>query len=789
MRKLSFNLRTILWLIFWITLVLGVITLSIVGLGFYKFNSVIEQDRLTRELVIKVDNSIAGLRKSRLIFNKFFIDSNDIASFGNSTVDYLPEFNKVISELKENINAAKSISVKINQDKFNYKYIDTEIDQIKKYFSNIVDYDYQASVHRKLAQQAYQQLTAEISNIKSGSDKIKLQLLVKNSQDFEPVSIASTDSSADRKVQFEKAINTIYKNIKNDMDGLAAKKAEMISATLKNYKNLVEEWYKSTELQKSNIVDFIKKSDQVDMAMGDLQKKVLFLSEESSKRLPDSIGWIPMAVLLTLLIMILIVSGLLWIASIRFGAGVDLLLNAVSEISQGNLSVTVPAKRDDELGKLGKMFNAMTGDLQKSLNNEKKLAASAAEATVDKRRAKELELAYKKLKDAQDQLVQSQKLESIGKLAGGIAHDFNNLMGGVLGNVDLLKSTVQHNAKAMSYLENIEKTSFRAAQLVQKLLGFARKGQYKEEVVDVNEIILEARNILYRTIDKTITIKSDPAPATWKVLGDPTQLLQVLVNLGVNARDAMPKGGELLFEVQNLSPDEMYCRHHSELEPGNEYVRITVSDTGMGMDKEHVKKIFEPFFSTKEVGKGTGLGLSMVYGIVKNHKGSVTVYSEVDKGTVFHIYLPHYKAEHKDDNKKKLAPKEDIGDIQNLLADKLILVVDDEEIIRDIAKDILEQQGAKVILASQGEEAIDLYKKHKNDIDLVVLDMVMPIMDGARVYHQLKNMNDDIKVVFSSGYTENAEIKDLQKSDGVSFIQKPFGMVRFVKLIKSIINQ
>jgi PAS domain S-box-containing protein len=392
------------------------------------------------------------------------------------------------------------------------------------------------------------------------------------------------------------------------------------------------------------------------------------------------------------------------------------------------------------------------------------------------------------LKETQEQLIQAQKLESIGQLAGGIAHDFNNMLGGILGNLELLKEVAGKNTgKETSYILAAEKAAKRSAELVQKLLGFARKGKYEKTVLNLNDILLEAKTVLCRTIDKIIDVKAVLAPDLWPVEGDSSQLFQVLMNLGLNARDAMPKGGELLLESKNLTADAMYCRYHQQLTPGD-YVCITVSDVGIGMEADQVGKIFDPFYTTKDVGKGTGLGLSMVYGIVHNHSGVITVYSELDTGTLFHLYLPRF-----DEQSKSKPAKTKIKATQKrkkTLLGKRMLVVDDEEVIREIAKEILEKQGAIVNLAKNGEEGIAFYKAHMHDIDLVILDIVMPVMDGVRVFHALKKINPNVKVIFASGYAESDKITKIKEAEEVvAFIQKPFIMADFLSLIYRVLRE
>ncbi len=392
-----------------------------------------------------------------------------------------------------------------------------------------------------------------------------------------------------------------------------------------------------------------------------------------------------------------------------------------------------------------------------------------------------------KVKEKTEELVQAQKMESVGRLAGGVAHDFNNILCSIISNVELLQTTDDKN-KLNKFASNIRQAALRASELVQQLLGFARKGKYKEEIINLNEIIIEARNLLYRSVSKTIKIELDLAPALWNVIGDPSQLLQVIMNIGINARDAMPDGGKLAFTSENINADSSYCRLQKQLKPG-EYVRVTIADNGCGIAKNQLNQIFEPFYTTKDIGKGTGLGLSMVYGIIKNHDGVVTVYSETKKGTVFHVYLPRNVSQKSYTTVVQNHKEKTLSDLHNELVTCTILVVDDESSIREVSKEILKNQGAEVMLAETGEQAIELYQQHSQSINAIVLDVILPKTDGVSVFHKLKQINENVKVLFSSGYSITDSIKDLIKEDQVDFIQKPFNAVAFVLRIKHLINK
>ena len=381
-------------------------------------------------------------------------------------------------------------------------------------------------------------------------------------------------------------------------------------------------------------------------------------------------------------------------------------------------------------------------------------------------------------KKLEQQIMQAQKMESIGTLAGGIAHDFNNLLGGILGYASLMKSKIAKDHEAFKYANTIETSATRAAELTAQLLAFARGGKYEVTVLNLNAIINETLEIIGRTIDKSIEIETDLQDGLVTVEADAVQIEQVVMNLCVNARDAMPNGGKLIIETGIERLTEEYVHSHMGAKEGL-YVRMSLTDTGVGMTKETVERIFEPFFTTKEKGKGTGLGLSMVYGVVKNHGGYVHVYSEPGEGSVFKVYLPaNGKAEI-----KELPRNESPAN-----GTELVLVVDDEEPIRFLAKDTLESFGYSVLLAENGEQAVEIYKTRRNEIDLVVLDMIMPKMGGRETFLKLKAMNPDIKALLSSGYSQNEKAEEILNSGVSGFVQKPYQIDTLLSKVRSALD-
>jgi PAS domain S-box-containing protein len=379
----------------------------------------------------------------------------------------------------------------------------------------------------------------------------------------------------------------------------------------------------------------------------------------------------------------------------------------------------------------------------------------------------------------QQQFFQAQKMESIGTLAGGIAHDFNNLLGGILGYASLLKANVDENEQAYSFADTIEKSANRAAELTAQLLAFARGGKYEPKVVSLNSIVKESLEIIGRTFDKLIMINVDLADPIPTVEADAGQIQQVLINLCVNARDAMPTGGTLTISTKEQTLTEKEAKKQSGARPGH-YVVLSVSDTGAGIERETLQRIFEPFFTTKEKGKGTGLGLSMAYGVVNNHGGHIHVQSTPGAGTIFHIYLPASgKTETRDNGGSR--------DVRG--GQELILVVDDEEVVRYLAKDVLESSGYTVLMASDGVEAIEEYEKNMKNIALVIIDMVMPRMGGKEAFLKLKEINPNVKALLFTGYGKNSEAHEIMRNGVSNFIQKPFQLDELLYKVRDVLDK
>ncbi|MBD2775651.1 ATP-binding protein [Iningainema tapete] len=377
-------------------------------------------------------------------------------------------------------------------------------------------------------------------------------------------------------------------------------------------------------------------------------------------------------------------------------------------------------------------------------------------------------------KQLEAQFLRAQRLESLGTLAGGIAHDLNNILAPMLMSAQLLQMRITEKQN-QQLLQTIVTNAQRGAALVKQVLSFTRGVETKRAILQLRHLILEIEQFAKQTFPKSIELRQDIAPDLWTVFGDATQLHQVLMNLVINARDAMPYGGVLSIRAENFFVDETYARMNIEATVGP-YIVITIKDTGIGMPPEILDRIFEPFFTTKEVGKGTGLGLSTVLGIVKSHGGFINVTSTVEQGTQFQVFLKAVLENQKQPTKNLELPAGN---------GELILVVDDEAEIRTITKIMLETYNYKVITASDGIEAMALYAQHRNEISVVLIDIMMPTMDGLTTIRALQKMNPLVKIIASSGIEEN---KHLTQASGVkTFLSKPYTVKQLLQTIQTIL--
>ena len=384
-------------------------------------------------------------------------------------------------------------------------------------------------------------------------------------------------------------------------------------------------------------------------------------------------------------------------------------------------------------------------------------------------------------KKMERQLQQAQKMEAVGTLAGGISHDFNNLLQAINGFTQILLMDKSKSDPDYHKLKSIETAGGRAAELVKQLLFFSRKVEAKRKPLDLNMEVRQAHGILERTIPKMIDIDFRPGGPLWPVNADQVQIEQVLLNLGVNAADAMPEGGRLLLETENIIIGQDFVHTHLGAKAGR-YVLLNVSDTGHGMNRETLEHIFEPFFTTKEIGRGTGLGLASVFGIVKSHGGYITCYSEVGRGTNFKIYLPATEDDSRDDFTASAGDTPSGGF-------ETILLVDDEEAIRDFASQLLGKFGYTVITAASGEEALAIYSNRRDQIDLVILDIGMPGMGGHKCMRELQGLDPLLKVIVASGYPVNGEINRSLRDGAAGYVGKPYRLADLLKTVRTVLDQ
>jgi PAS domain S-box-containing protein len=379
-----------------------------------------------------------------------------------------------------------------------------------------------------------------------------------------------------------------------------------------------------------------------------------------------------------------------------------------------------------------------------------------------------------------EQLIQSSKLESLGKLAGGVAHDFNNLLTVIQSYAEMAQSALSDEHPAYSHVEQILKASEQASHLTNQMLAFARRRIISPRVFNLNELVREAETFLQRLLPENIQMKTVLEPNLWHVHADPAQIEQVLLNLAINARDAMPEGGVLTIETANVTLGEAYTARHAEVQAG-EYVLLAVSDTGIGMDERTLARLFEPFFTTKETGKGTGLGLATCYGIVKQAGGSIWVYSEPGKGTTFKVYLPR-TLETAVGLPERPVRRRVIG------GHETVLVVEDNDAVREVAVAALEAQGYRVLQAASGAEALQLVEDMEEPVHLLLTDVVMPGMSGAALAQQLQERYPHLKVLYTSGYTQNVIVHHGVLEEGIAFLPKPYRPADLAHRVREVLD-
>ena len=425
----------------------------------------------------------------------------------------------------------------------------------------------------------------------------------------------------------------------------------------------------------------------------------------------------------------------------------------------------------DATGKIfGYLYSFRDISLLKKVMSD--LEISRAELTE---RNIELARTLEELKMTQTQLLQAQKMEAIGQLAGGIAHDFNNILTAIIGFGTLLKRETEKDDLLRSYITVILTSAERAAHLTQALLAFSRKQIINPKPINLNQIILDVKNILSRIIGEDIECSTVFTNKDLVVMADRGQIEQVLMNLATNARDAMPGGGRLTIKTEHIELNHEFVKAHGYGKPGS-YAVISVEDTGQGIDEKTKERIFEPFFTTKEVGKGTGLGLAMAYGIIKQHDGYINVYSEPGRGTTLKIYLPLIKSEAEEER------QEDLLVVKG--GTETVLVAEDDASVRELIKEILLGYGYKVIEAEDGEDAVRRFKENKDGIRLLILDVIMPKKNGKKVYDDIMKERPDVKVIFMSGYDANV----IHKKE-FDFISKPISIEKLLRKIREVLDK
>jgi len=384
------------------------------------------------------------------------------------------------------------------------------------------------------------------------------------------------------------------------------------------------------------------------------------------------------------------------------------------------------------------------------------------------------------IKKVEDQLSQIQKMEAVGTLASGIAHEFNNTLQSISGYVHLLGNNADLPETDRDYLDGIGKNLTRASELVRSLMAMSRQAEAEFKPVNVNEMAIRAVNLLSRTIPRMINIDTELAEDLKVVQADQGQIEQVILNLGINAKESMPDGGKLIIETQNITVEADKTEDDSPIKPG-EYVQITVADTGRGMDEETRKRSFEPFFTTKKLGEGSGLGLTLVYGIARNHGGFVTMSSVENIGTVASVYLPADQTQSQPAvTKPSAVPRGDAAD------QGIILLVDDEADILIIGQEILKQFGYSVLMAESGEKALEVYRVHDGGIDLVILDLGMPGMGGEKCLKELLKLNPEVKVIITSGYGASGRARSAIEGGAAAFLKKPYSVMEMLDTVRGV---
>jgi signal transduction histidine kinase/ActR/RegA family two-component response regulator len=485
-------------------------------------------------------------------------------------------------------------------------------------------------------------------------------------------------------------------------------------------------------------------------------------------------SYIYRAVLFTTFLLLLGVSLTVLITR-RIVSPILQLNDAARQIAAGHFDQETDISTHDEIADLGRSFNEMAGNLR----DYRIEVGERTEALEESNRAMEHEMA--KRKKLEEQLLHAQKMEAVGHLAGGVAHDFNNILMAITSFSSLLKMDIEEGSTARHYVDEISSSADRAAQLTKNLLAFSRKQNINPEPVDINDIVRQLLPMLSRLVGEHIDQEVRLQEGGLAVMADRGQIEQVLMNLVTNARDAMPGGGAFTLATERTEFDEEFVNLHGYGRPGT-YALLSISDSGEGLDPEVRDKIFEPFFTTKDVDKGTGLGLSIVYGIVKQHKGYVDVYSEKGRGTRFAIYIPLLEGGHSLSERAQAS-----GAV--LGGSETILLAEDEEKLRSALSIILSRHGYRVIEACDGEDAVAKYRETGSGIDIMVSDVMMPKKNGPEAYEEIVAERGPMRTIFMSGYSEKALPRGEGLGEGIEVLTKPVNPVDLLRKIRKVLDQ
>ncbi|MFC1521850.1 ATP-binding protein [Elusimicrobiota bacterium] len=582
--------------------------------------------------------------------------------------------------------------------------------------------------------------------------RINLEEIVRASEEYDAGWMTEEERAekiGEKKMEIEKDLEYLFMGTPTE--------ALFSPETIAKLRNSIEEFYsisdkmllihdKSRAEKRSTMEQFDEESEAISRDLDNMLEEV----EKASKALGDflvkEIFASKAIIVLVFIVVILVALGGVFAISKSILNPIIKLRDAVVEIGKSNLDIPIDVDSKDEVGALAHSFRDMA----------------------------------KRLRHTQEQLLQSQKMEAIGRLAGGVAHDFNNHLTSIISLTELIKGDLRSDSPVMEDLDVVLASGKKAATLTRQLMAFARKQVLQPKVLILNDLITDSEKILERLIGENIHLVFIREANLGYVKVDPSQIDQVIMNLAINARDAMPQGGKLIFETLNTELSEEYAGTHPEVTAGA-YVMLGVSDTGTGINKETLKKIFDPFFTTKEPGKGTGLGLSMAYGIVKQSGGHIAVYSEPGRGTSFKIYFPRIQ--------------DALGSTEVVKAHNLkpggsetILVVEDEKGVRYVIVRTLRNYGYKLIEAESAEQALQIAKDYKEKIHLLLTDVVLPGMSGRQLAESFVSLYPDVPVLYMSGYTENAILHHGALDQGIHFLQKPLSPDLLLQKLREILD-